>query len=78
MVRFGFESAVAFEPEAENYRLLQANVLLNGLGDRIETRNVAVSNRGGAAELKVRAEFGAKHRLLDAPEEGATTVHRPR
>jgi hypothetical protein len=49
-------------------------VLLNGLGDRIETRNVAVSNRGGAAELKIRAEFGAKHRLLDAPEEGATTV----
>jgi FkbM family methyltransferase len=74
VVRFGFESAVAFEPEAENYRLLRANVLLNGLGDRIETRNVAVSNRGGAAELKIRAEFGAKHRLLDAPEEGATTV----
>jgi FkbM family methyltransferase len=74
LVRFGFESAVAFEPEAENYRLLRANVLLNGLGDRIETRNVAVSNRGGAAELKIRAQFGAKHRLLDAPEEGATTV----
>ena len=77
VVRFGFESAVAFEPEAENYRLLRANVLLNGLDDRIETRNVAVSNRGGAAELKLRPEFGAKHRLLDAPEAGATTVTVP-
>jgi FkbM family methyltransferase len=77
VVRFGFESAVAFEPEAENYRLLRANVLLNGLEDRIETFNVAVSNRRGSAELKLRPEFGAKHRLLTEEEPGATTVTVP-
>jgi FkbM family methyltransferase len=77
LVRFGFERAVAFEPEVENYRLLRANVLLNGLEDRIETFNVAVSNLEGDAELKLRPEFGAKHRLLRVPEEGATTVTVP-
>jgi FkbM family methyltransferase len=72
--RFGFEEALAFEPEAENYRLLRANVSMNGLEQRIRTFNVAISNRVGAAELKVRPSFGSKHRLVETAGPGETTV----
>jgi FkbM family methyltransferase len=75
--RFGFGSAVAFEPEIENYRLLRANIALNGLDAQIATFDVAISNRVGTAELKLRPAFGAKHRLLDHPEAGTTTVAVP-
>jgi FkbM family methyltransferase len=70
--RFGFGSALAFEPEAENYRLLRANVSVNGLEDRIRTFNVAISNRVGTAELKLRPSMGAKHRIVDRVEPGET------
>src|SRR4051794_12767372 len=35
--RFGFEAAVAFEPEQSNFRLLRANLSVNGLEERIRT-----------------------------------------
>jgi FkbM family methyltransferase len=72
--RFGFQRACAFEAEGENFRLLQANVAVNGLDQRITARQVAISNRVGSAELKLRPELGAKHRLAEADEPGATTV----
>jgi FkbM family methyltransferase len=72
--RFGFETAVAFEPEPENYRLLRANVSVNGLEQRVQTFNVAISNRVGAAELKVRPSFGSKSRLVESAGPGETTV----
>jgi FkbM family methyltransferase len=75
--RFGFESALAFEPETENFRLLRANLGVNGLESRIHTFNVAVSNRVGTARLKLRPAMGSKHRLLRAdepPPESAVTV----
>jgi FkbM family methyltransferase len=72
--RFGFARACAFEAEGENFRLLQANVAVNGLEDQITARKVAISNRIGSAELKVRPELGAKHRLAEADDLGATTV----
>jgi FkbM family methyltransferase len=72
--RFGFARACAFEPERDNFRLLEANLAVNGLNERITTRNVAISNRVGSAELKIRPELGAKHRLADGDEPGATTV----
>jgi len=76
--RFGFRSVVAFEPEESNFRLLRANVGVNGLEDEIHTFNVAVSNRVGTAELKLRPAFGSKHRLVEADDAaGETTVTVP-
>jgi FkbM family methyltransferase len=72
--RFGFGTALAFEPEPENYRLLRANVSMNGLEQRIRTFNVALSNRVGTAALKVRPSFGSKHRLVESAGPGETTV----
>jgi FkbM family methyltransferase len=72
--RFGFESALAFEPEPANFRLLRTNVVFNGLETKIQTLNVAVSNRIGKAQLKLRPSMGSKHRLLRADEVAANTV----
>jgi FkbM family methyltransferase len=48
-----FGSAVACEPEAENFRVLRANIALNELEERTRSLQVAVSNRTGHASLVV-------------------------
>jgi FkbM family methyltransferase len=75
--RFGFGSALALEPERENFRLLRANIGLNGLESEVQTFNVAISNRVGTAELKLRPSFGSKHRLVVDREPGVSTVIVP-
>ena len=41
----------AFEPEAQNYALLNRNVVLNGLGDRVKAYCLALSDVDGFSEL---------------------------
>ena len=74
VTRFGFESALAFEPELENFRLLRANLGVNGLEQNIRAFNVALSNEVGAGELVLRPTLGSKHRLLKDREAGRKTV----
>jgi FkbM family methyltransferase len=74
---FGFESAVAVEPEPSNYRLLRANLAINGLESIVQTFNVAVSNRLGTARLGLRETMGAKHRLLKADETKPSMMRVP-
>jgi FkbM family methyltransferase len=52
--RFG--SAVCCEPEAANYDLLRANLVLNDLVDRTQALRVAASNRGGRGDLVILAD----------------------
>jgi FkbM family methyltransferase len=75
--RFGFRSALAFEPEVNNFRLLRANLGINGLEARIQTFNVAVSDHVGSAELELRPAIGSKHRLVGDDEAGRDTVRVP-
>ena len=42
-----FSKCIAFEPEPNNFRLLQANIILNGLSEKFELRNEALSNKAG-------------------------------
>jgi FkbM family methyltransferase len=53
LVSHRFAWGVACEPEDENYRLLRANVALNGLESHVRTLRVAVSNRAGRLNLVV-------------------------
>ncbi len=53
MLSHGFGTAVAIEPEPENFRVLRLNVLLNDLEDRIKALPLAVSNEVGRSELVV-------------------------
>lgn len=41
----------AFEPEAQNYALLNRNLVLNGLGERVTAYCLALSNAEGFSEL---------------------------
>ncbi len=40
-----FKKCIAFEPDPRNFRLLQANVILNGLNKKFDLRNEAISNK---------------------------------
>ncbi len=60
LITHGFASAVCIEPEAENFRVLRANLALNGLEDRSETVKAGVSNRTGRSELVVVEGAGGK------------------
>jgi FkbM family methyltransferase len=56
---------VAFEPESKNYALLNTNIAINGLQERVAAFSVALSDRDGAdhfylAELQAG---GAEHNL---------------
>ena len=44
---------VAFEPESQNYALVQQNIFLNGLADRVVCLAVALSDREGVDRIYV-------------------------
>ncbi|HYD56219.1 MAG TPA: FkbM family methyltransferase [Burkholderiales bacterium] len=48
----------AFEPESQNYALLNRNIALNGLGGRVKAFCLALSDRAGYSELHL-SEFVA-------------------
>jgi len=59
----GFSRGSAFEPEPFNYRLLRANLALNGLLDRCQTECVALSDADGTALLEVDRHNLGDHRI---------------
>jgi FkbM family methyltransferase len=61
--RHGFRQAIAFEAEPENFRILQANVAINGLGHKIQSYNLAVSQGCGVVELAIDPEWSGAHRI---------------
>jgi FkbM family methyltransferase len=77
VAKFGFTAAYAFEPEPENFRLLQINLAANGLHDAVQLFNLAVSNRTGTGELALRPTSGGKHHLIGAWHLGQETLHVP-
>jgi FkbM family methyltransferase len=65
----GFTSVIACEPERENFRLLRANVALNGEADRVHALEVALSSEGGRARLDPGDRTRRKARLVGQGEE---------
>lgn len=63
----GFDSAIACEPAPENFRLLELNLLANGLTARVRAQQVAVSDSVGAATLALSGRNSGDHRLSDDP-----------
>ena len=47
LTRSYFLNAILFEPEIRNYRILKANIYLNKLENKIQSNNIALSNRKG-------------------------------
>jgi FkbM family methyltransferase len=49
--RHGFSSALAFEPEPENFGMLRVNAVANGLDHAVRGFRVGLSDHAGFAEL---------------------------
>ncbi len=59
-----FRRAVAFEPEINNFRLLKANVVLNGLESAIEVHNLAMSDSPNEAlQFELCGDNHGDHRV---------------
>jgi len=67
--RVGSEGAVfAFEPDPDNFRLLEANGALNGLGQRITAVAAALSDHAGQGRLYLSADNLGDHRVYAGDE----------
>ncbi len=71
----GFGQGHAFEPEPFNYKLLQANLALNGFAERCQAEPVALSDTEGTAQLEIdRANLG-DHRIGKRGAQEVTRLH---
>ena len=63
-----FDKCIAFEPDPNNFELLKYNVLLNGLDNRFELRNEALSDKGNCSlELELSKDNYGDHRVRVQP-----------
>jgi FkbM family methyltransferase len=79
LIHRGLARAVAVEPDADNLRLLQANLALNDLAQRVTVVAAAISDAPGAAYLvqgdpAKSAAFWTKGQLTSEPSDGALSV----
>lgn len=59
-----FEQCIAFEPEPNNFKILKHNVSLNGLSDRFNLKNEALSNVAhGSIEFELSENNFGDHRV---------------
>ena len=63
----------AFEPESQNFALLNRNILRNGLADTVTAYCVSLSDRAGFGTLELSQFFagGSVHQFSSADESGA-------
>jgi len=66
----GFTRAICFEPEPRNYRLLRANIILNGLENATSTFQMAVSDIAGNVEFEISIENIGDHRVSLTNDDG--------
>ena len=62
----------AFEPDPDNFALLQANSETNGFGQRICAVNAALAERDGSGRLYLSEDNLGDHQLFDVDGERAT------
>jgi FkbM family methyltransferase len=60
---FGAAEAVSIEPDNENYKFLRCNLIANEVDDRVQTLQVALSEREGTGTLEVAEESWGDHRV---------------
>jgi FkbM family methyltransferase len=63
LVRHGVKRIVAVEPDAENIRFLRANLALNGVQDRVEIHQIALSDTDGMLVFECSPDNWGDHRV---------------
>ena len=58
-----FDESIGFEPDPNNFRLLQKNIQANGLQKRFSTYNVALSNANGSLPFELSEKNFGDHRI---------------
>lgn len=58
-----FKKCISFEPDPFNFMLLQANVLINGLSNKFELKNVALSDKSDYLEFELSESNYGDHRV---------------
>jgi len=61
-----FEHGIAFEMDNQNFRLLECNVILRGLSERVRLFNVALSDEAGFATMERSPTNFGDHRIRSA------------
>ena len=59
----GFKKALCFEPNIDNYKLLTANIAINGLAAEASARMLALSDRAGTIEMELSSSNYGDHRI---------------
>lgn len=76
---FGFEKAIAYEPDPDAFALLEQNIKRNGLADRVSAHHAALSSAPGELTLR-RGEYNAgDNRIVsdgDAMDAGGSATVR--
>ena len=68
LLAFGFAQAVCFEPDPRSFRLLMANVAVNGLHARVRAHPVALSATAGTDRLHLSLTNRADNRIVGDEE----------
>ncbi|HEX2119261.1 MAG TPA: FkbM family methyltransferase, partial [Acidimicrobiales bacterium] len=76
LVNFGFGRAVCLEPDERSFRLLMANVALNGLEGRVQALPVALSCTDGPRLLETSPTNHGDNRLVVPGEPAQTNGYR--
>lgn len=66
-----FAKSLAFEPSPENFRLLEKNVTLNGLEERLSAFNIALSDEAGSLEFELSSKNYGDNRVRKISTEGS-------
>jgi len=61
--RHGAAKVIAFEPEPRNFRLLRCNLILNGVEDRVQAHQVAISDCDTSITLELAPENLGGHQV---------------
>jgi FkbM family methyltransferase len=73
----GFKHVLAFEPEPENFKILRMNAILNGVEDRVQCLQAAISDADGTAVLQVSSRNSGAHSLSGGDVAAIGTVEVP-
>ena len=70
LLRYGATDALAFEPAPDSFRLLECNLVLNGVSSRVQALQMALSDVTATATLELSDVWGDRRVRMDGHDRG--------